>query len=54
MTAIDTFARRYGVMGVDAFERLRKIIRALDSEYLKITEERAKRPALTPMDEDAD
>lgn len=34
-TAIDAYARRVGVDGLDEFMQLRRLIRALDAQYLK-------------------
>lgn len=33
--AIDAYARRYGIDGIDAFERFAAMIDALDAEYRK-------------------
>lgn len=41
-SSIDRYADRYGIAGLDDFERLRAILRAMDSEYL------ASRPAAEP------
>jgi len=34
-TALDAYARRIGIDGLDEFMQLRRLIRALDREYLK-------------------
>lgn len=33
-TAIDCYAERYGIEGIDAFERFHALIRAMDTAYL--------------------
>lgn len=33
-TAIDRYADRYGIEGLDAFDALRELIRAMDDAYL--------------------
>jgi hypothetical protein len=35
-TAIDRYARRYGISEVDEFDRLKAVIRAMDAEYLNL------------------
>jgi len=34
-SAIDRYAGRYGIDGIDAFERFRELIRAMDDEYYR-------------------
>lgn len=42
-TAIDRYASRYGIDDLDEFDRLRRLIMAMDAEYLKYVAELAKK-----------
>lgn len=41
-TSLDRYASRYEIDGVDAFDRFRVILKALDAEYLKWLGEKQK------------
>jgi hypothetical protein len=42
-SAIDRYAERYGISNIAEFDRLRRLIMAMDSEYLKFVDEKAKK-----------
>jgi hypothetical protein len=51
-SSIDRYARRYGIEGLEAFQRFQTIIRALDAEYLaQMAAKAAQKP---PPDDDED
>lgn len=54
-SAIDRFARRYGITDLDSFDRFYRIMRAMDDEVRKARAEQSKRKAALKerLDEEA-
>lgn len=42
-SSLDRYARRYGIAGVDAFDRFSRLVQHMDGAYLKWSAEKSKR-----------